>query len=46
LQEEVAQRYAIENIITHHFSLNESAKAHEVFDKKPDNCIKAVLLTS
>lgn len=46
LQEEVPQRYAIEDIITHQFSLQEGATAYEVFDKKMDNCIKAVLLTS
>jgi threonine dehydrogenase-like Zn-dependent dehydrogenase len=46
LKEEVPQRYAIEDIITHAFSLSEGAKAYEVFDKKLDNCIKAVLLTS
>ena len=45
LQEEVPQRYAIEDIITHQFSLPEGARAYEVFDKKLDNCIKAVLLT-
>jgi threonine dehydrogenase-like Zn-dependent dehydrogenase len=45
LREEVPQRYAIEDIITHQFSLREGAKAYEVFDKKMDNCIKAVLLT-
>jgi threonine dehydrogenase-like Zn-dependent dehydrogenase len=45
LNEEVPQRYAIEDIITHQFSLKEGAKAYEVFDKKLDNCIKAVLLT-
>jgi threonine dehydrogenase-like Zn-dependent dehydrogenase len=44
LKEEVVQRYAIEEIITHRFSLQEGAKAYEVFDKKLDNCIKAVLL--
>ncbi|HLG41354.1 MAG TPA: alcohol dehydrogenase family protein [Chitinophagaceae bacterium] len=46
LNEEVPQRYAIEDIITHQFSLQEGAKAYDVFDKKLDNCIKAVLLTS
>ncbi|HYM93654.1 MAG TPA: alcohol dehydrogenase family protein [Chitinophagaceae bacterium] len=46
LKEEVAQRYAIENIITHQFSLKDGARAYEVFDKKLDNCIKAVLITS
>lgn len=45
LQEEVPQRYSIEDIITHQFSLQQGAKAYEVFDKKLDNCIKAVLLT-
>lgn len=43
LREEVPQRYAIEDIITHQFSLADGAKAYEVFDKKMDNCIKAVL---
>ncbi|MEJ0104536.1 MAG: alcohol dehydrogenase family protein [Bacteroidota bacterium] len=46
LREEVPQRYAIEDIITHQFSLAEGATAYEVFDKKMDNCIKAVLLNS
>ncbi|MBS1918888.1 MAG: alcohol dehydrogenase catalytic domain-containing protein [Bacteroidetes bacterium] len=45
LREEVPQRYNIENIITHQFTLREGANAYEVFDKKLDNCIKAVLLT-
>ena len=43
LREEVIQRYPAEKIITHHFTLNDGAKAYEVFDKKLDNCIKAVL---
>ena len=46
LKEEVIQSFPIEDIITHQFSLREGAKAYEVFDKKLDNCIKAVLLTS
>jgi threonine dehydrogenase-like Zn-dependent dehydrogenase len=46
LREEVPQRYPVEDIITHQFLLHEGAKAYEVFDKKLDNCIKAVLLTS
>ncbi|MDP4261774.1 MAG: alcohol dehydrogenase catalytic domain-containing protein [Bacteroidota bacterium] len=45
LKDEVPQRYAIEDIITHQFSLEDGAKAYEVFDKKMDNCIKAVLMT-
>jgi threonine dehydrogenase-like Zn-dependent dehydrogenase len=45
LHEEVPQRYDIEHIITHQFPLHEGAKAYEVFDKKLDNCIKAVLRT-
>ena len=45
LEEEVPQRYAIEDIITHQFSLSEGTRGYEVFDKKLDNCIKAVLLT-
>jgi 2-desacetyl-2-hydroxyethyl bacteriochlorophyllide A dehydrogenase len=43
LREQVIQKYPAENIITHHFTLNDGAKAYEVFDKKLDNCIKAVL---
>ena len=43
LREQIIQRYPAEKIITHHFSLIEGAKAYEVFDKKMDNCIKAVL---
>jgi len=46
LREEVAQRYPIEDIITHQFSLQEGATAYEVFDKKMDNCIKAILMPS
>ena len=46
LKEEVPQRYEIEKIITHQFSLEEGAKAYEVFDKKLDGCIKAVLIPS
>lgn len=45
LREEIPQRYAIDDIITHQFALKDGAKAYEVFDKKLDNCIKAVLLT-
>lgn len=43
LREEVIQRYPIEKIITHHFQLHDGAKAYKAFDKKLDNCIKAVL---
>lgn len=46
LREGVPQRYAIEDIITHQFALNEGPKAYEIFDKKLDNCIKTVLFTS
>jgi len=44
LKEEVPQRYPIEDIITHQFSLSEGAKAYKIFDEKLDGCIKAVLL--
>jgi S-(hydroxymethyl)glutathione dehydrogenase/alcohol dehydrogenase len=44
LKEEIPQRYAIEDIITHQFPLHQGARAYEVFDKKLDNCIKAILL--
>ena len=43
LREQVIQRYPAERIITHHFTLTNGAKAYDVFDKKMDNCIKAVL---
>jgi threonine dehydrogenase-like Zn-dependent dehydrogenase len=43
LREEIIQRYPVENIITHHFTLDKGAMAYDVFDKKLDNCIKAVL---
>lgn len=43
LKEEVIQQYPVEKIITHHFNLDKGARAYEVFDKKLDNCIKAVL---
>ncbi len=45
LKEEVPQRYAIEDIVTHQFPLTEGERAYEVFDKKLDGCIKAVLTT-
>ena len=45
LREEVPQRYPIEDIITHQFSLRDGPKAYEVFDKKKDGCIKAILTT-
>ncbi len=43
VREEVIQRYPAETIITHHFSLDNGALAYDVFDRKLDNCIKAVL---
>jgi threonine dehydrogenase-like Zn-dependent dehydrogenase len=46
LHDGVPQRYTIEEIITHQFHLSEGANAYEIFDKKLDHCIKAVLETS
>ena len=43
LREQVIQRNPVEKIITHHFNLTDGARAYEVFDKKMDSCIKAVL---
>jgi len=43
LKEEVIQRYPADKIITHRFQISDGAKAYEIFDKKLDNCIKAVL---
>jgi len=44
LREQVPQRYSIEDIITHQFTLKEGPTAYNVFDKKIDNCIKAVFM--
>ena len=44
LKDEVPQRYVIEEIITHEFSLKQGAEAYEVFDRKLDNCIKTILI--
>jgi threonine dehydrogenase-like Zn-dependent dehydrogenase len=46
LRDGVPQRYAIQNIITHEFALADGTKAYETFDRKLDNCIKAVLIPS
>jgi threonine dehydrogenase-like Zn-dependent dehydrogenase len=43
IRDEVIQRYPAESIITHRFSLEDGAVAYNIFDKKIDNCIKAVL---
>ncbi|HET6768791.1 MAG TPA: alcohol dehydrogenase family protein [Chitinophagaceae bacterium] len=43
INEGVIQRYPVEKIITHHFALENGDRAYEIFDKKLDNCIKAVL---
>lgn len=44
LREQVPQQYAIEDIITHQFPLKDGPTAYDVFDKKINNCIKAVFL--
>lgn len=44
LKDEVIQRYPVERIITHRFGLDKGATAYEIFDKKLDKCIKAVLV--
>lgn len=44
LREEVIQRYPIENIITHRFTLEEGVKAYDLFDRKKDNCVKPVFI--
>jgi len=43
LRAQVIQQYPAEKIITHRFTIGDGARAYEVFDKKLDNCIKAVL---
>lgn len=43
LREEIPQQYPIEDIITHEFPLRDGALAYDTFDKKKDNCIKAIL---
>jgi threonine dehydrogenase-like Zn-dependent dehydrogenase len=44
IREEIIQRYPAEEIITHRFGLPEGAKAYDIFDKKLDDCIKAILI--
>lgn len=46
LRKGTAQQYAIEDIITHEFQLDQGPKAYEIFDKKLDGCIKAILTSS
>lgn len=36
-------RVKLDDIITHRMSINEVAKAYEIFDKKEDGCVKVVL---
>ena len=44
IREGIVQRYDIASVISHRFNLADGAAAYRVFDKKEDNCLKAVLL--
>ena len=44
IREGVVQRYDIASVISHRFNLADGAAAYRVFDKKEDNCLKAILL--
>ncbi len=44
LKDGIIQQLPVEDIITHRFPLSEGRNAYEVFDKKLDNCIKALLI--
>lgn len=44
LREQVIQQYPVEKILTHRFPMENGAEAYETFDKKIDNCIKAILI--
>ncbi len=44
IREGTAQRLDIASVITHRYALAEGAEAYRVFDRKVDNCLKAVLL--
>lgn len=45
IREGIVQRYDIESVISHRFDLADGAAAYRIFDKKEDNCLKAVLIT-
>ena len=45
IREGIVQRYDIESVISHRFDLSEGAAAYRIFDKKEDNCLKAVFVT-
>jgi threonine dehydrogenase-like Zn-dependent dehydrogenase len=42
--EGIVQKYDIRSVISHRFDLSDGAAAYRVFDKKEDNCLKAVLV--
>jgi threonine dehydrogenase-like Zn-dependent dehydrogenase len=44
IKEGIAQRYDVTNIITHRFPLSQGSEAYAIFDKKEDDCLKAVLI--
>jgi len=43
IRDGAVQRLDIASVITHRFMLADGAEAYRVFDKKEDNCLKAVL---
>ncbi len=44
VRENIVQKYDIASVISHRFSLENGAEAYRIFDKKEDNCLKAVLI--
>ena len=44
IREGVAQQYDVTQIITHRFPLSKGSEAYRIFDKKEDDCLKAVLI--
>jgi threonine dehydrogenase-like Zn-dependent dehydrogenase len=42
IREGLVQKYDFSAIITHRFDLAAGAEAYRIFDKKEDNCLKAI----
>jgi threonine dehydrogenase-like Zn-dependent dehydrogenase len=43
IHKNIAQQYRATDIITHRFNLSEGKEAYHIFDKKEENCLKAIL---
>ena len=44
IRNQAVQRYDFTSVITHRFSLKDGVEAYRIFDKKEDNCLKAILV--